>query len=164
MKPVSSPARTVGNRAWTLERETYMHLALEQARLAFDEGEVPVGAVLLCGDQILALDHNRCEQLHDPTAHAELLCMRAAAAQRGGRLTDCTLYVTMEPCAMCTGAAINAKLSRLVFGAFDPRAGCCGSVLDFTDRCFLSSIEIWGGVMESACAQLLKDFFSIRRD
>lgn len=149
---------------FVLEREAYMRLALDEARAAFAENEVPIGAVLVCGDKILASNHNRCEQRHDPTAHAELLCIQEAVAQYGGRLSDCTLYVTMEPCAMCIGAAVNAKLPRLVFGAFDARAGCCGSVMDLSDRCFLWSVEVWGGILETECAGLLTDFFEkIRR-
>lgn len=138
----------------------FMRLALAEARQAFAESETPVGALLVSHEgETLARAHNRCIQLRDPTAHAELLCIQAVAAMLGGRLTGCTLYVTMEPCAMCAGAAINAKLTRLVFGAFDRRAGCCGSVLDFTDRCFLHSVEVWGGILERECSQLLSDFF-----
>ena len=150
--------------AFVAERERFMRLALEEARTAYAENEVPIGAVLVSNGKVLASNHNRCEQRHDPTAHAELLCMQEAVVQCGGRLTDCTLYVTMEPCAMCIGAAVNAKLPRLVFGAFDDRAGCCGSVMDLSDHCFLWSVEVWGGVLEAECAGLLTDFFEkIRR-
>ncbi|MEG1524319.1 MAG: tRNA adenosine(34) deaminase TadA [Clostridia bacterium] len=151
------------NFAWIAEREAYLHLAIEEARLAAAEGEVPVGAVLVHDGKILVRAHNRCQQDNDPTAHAELLCIRDGAKQRCGRLTDCTLYVTMEPCAMCAGAAINAKLDRLVFGAFDMRAGCCGSVFDLTDHCFLHTVEVWGGVLATECAALLTDFFVQQR-
>lgn len=144
-------------RAETFER--FMQEALKEARLAFGEGEVPVGAVLVKDDEILARAHNRCEQSRDATAHAELLCLRAAAETLGPRLTGCTLYVTMEPCAMCAGACVNAKLDTLVFGAYDEAAGCCGSKMDLTDRCFLHSVTVWGGVLEESCKALLASFF-----
>lgn len=102
----------------------YMRIALSEARLAAAEGEVPVGAVLLRGGTVLAQAHNRVEQTGDPTAHAELLCLQAAAAAEGAwRMADCTLYVTLEPCAMCAGALVNARLGRLVFGAFGAAHG-----------------------------------------
>ena len=145
------------------EMERYMRLALEEATLAFDAGEVPVGTVLVCGNEIIARAHNRVEREHDATRHAELLCLQEAMAQRGSRLTDCTLYVTMEPCAMCAGACVNAKLGRLVFGAFDEVAGCCGSKMDLTDHCFLHSVETWGGILESECKALLSRFFQALR-
>ena len=145
------------------EMERYMRLALEEATLAFDAGEVPVGAVLVCGNEIIARAHNRVEREHDATRHAELLCLQEAMAQRGSRLTDCTLYVTMEPCAMCAGACVNAKLGRLVFGAFDEVAGCCGSKMDLTDHCFLHSVETWGGILEGECKALLTRFFQALR-
>ena len=145
------------------EMERYMRLALEEATLAFDAGEVPVGAVLVCGNEIIARAHNRVEREHDATRHAELLCLQEAMAQRGSRLTDCTLYVTMEPCAMCAGACVNAKLGRLVFGAFDDVAGCCGSRMDLTDKCFLHSVETWGGILEDDCKALLTRFFQALR-
>lgn len=148
---------------WEAERKAYMELALAEARLAYDEGEVPVGAVLVHGGLVIAADHNRCEQAGDPTAHAELLCMKAGIALLHGRLTDCTLYVTLEPCAMCAGAAVNARLGKLVFGAFDERAGCCGSLLELTEGSLLHSVETWGGVEERACGALLTAFFQAKR-
>ena len=143
--------------------ERYMRLALEEARLAFDEGEVPVGAVLVKSGEVLARAHNRVEQSGDATAHAELLCLREAMKRLGPRLTNCTLYVTLEPCAMCAGACVNTKLSRLVYGAFDEAAGCCGSKMDLTDHCFLHSVETWGGILEPDCKSLLTDFFQALR-
>lgn len=145
------------------EHERWMLTALEEARMAEAEGEVPVGAALVRAGRVLARAHNRCRQAADPTAHAELLCIREALPLTGGRLTDCTLYVTLEPCAMCAGACVNAKLLRLVYGAFDPRAGCCGSVLDLLDHALLWSVEVWGGVLESECAAPLRRFFQARR-
>jgi tRNA(Arg) A34 adenosine deaminase TadA len=145
------------------EHERWMRIALDEAQMAADEQEVPVGAVLVRGGSLLARAHNVCRQQGDPTAHAELLCLRQALAATNGRLEDCTLYVTMEPCAMCAGACVNAKLPKLVFGAFDAQAGCCGSVLDLCDHALLWSVEVWGGVLESECASLLTAFFRERR-
>ena len=145
------------------EMERYMRLALEEAMLAFDACEVPVGAVLVCGNEIIARAHNRVEREHDATRHAELLCLQEAMAKRGSRLSDCTLYVTLEPCAMCAGACVNAKLGRLVFGAFDEVAGCCGSKMDLTDHCFLHSVETWGGILGGECKALLTRFFQALR-
>lgn len=146
-----------------MTHEEGMRLALAEARLAAQADEVPVGAVVVCDGAVLARAHNRCIALRDGTAHAELLAMQAAARQRGGRLTGCTLYVTLEPCAMCAGAAVNLRLEELVFGAFDPRAGCCGSLVDLTDRCLLHSVRTWGGILEDDCAALLSDFFRAKR-
>jgi tRNA(adenine34) deaminase len=143
--------------------EQYMHIALEEARLAFDAGEVPVGAVLVCGGEIISRAHNRVERDQDATRHAELICLGEGMTKRGGRLNDCTLYVTLEPCAMCAGACVNAKLGRLVFGAFDEVAGCCGSRMDLTDKCFLHSVETWGGILEDECKALLSGFFQALR-
>jgi tRNA(adenine34) deaminase len=141
------------------EFKTYMRLALEEAQTAFSQGEVPVGAVLVKNGAIVACAHNECEQSGDSTAHAELLCLRRAMETLGPRLTDCTLYVTLEPCAMCAGACVNAKLTRLVFGAYDDVAGCCGTKMDLTDHCFLHSVETWGGILEDECKTLLSSFF-----
>lgn len=147
-----------GQQPQPLEFARCMQEALFEARLAFAEGEVPVGAVLVKDGEILARAHNRCEQSRDATDHAELLCLRAAAL-KGVRLMDCTLYVTLEPCAMCAGACVSAKLGRLVFGAYDEIAGCCGSKMDLTDHCFLHTVETWGGVLEAECKALLSEFF-----
>lgn len=145
------------------EMESYMRLALEEAQLAFDAGEVPVGAVLVCNGEIVSRAHNHVERAHDATQHAEMLCLREGMAKLGGRLTDCTLYVTLEPCAMCAGACVNAKLGKLVYGAFDEVAGCCGSKMDLTDKCFLHSVETWGGILEEECKLLLSRFFQALR-
>lgn len=145
------------------EMESYMRLALKEAQLAFDAGEVPVGAVLVRNGEIVSRAHNHVEREHDATQHAEMLCLREGMAKHGGRLPDCTLYVTLEPCAMCTGACVNAKLGRLVYGAFDEVAGCCGSKMDLTDKCFLHSVETWGGILEEECKSLLSRFFQALR-
>ncbi len=142
--------------------ERWMHEALQEARAALNEDEVPVGAVVVKDGEIVAKAHNLSRQRNDPTQHAELLALQAA--QRAlGSLTGCTLYVTMEPCAMCAGAMVLLKLPRLVFGAFDPSCGCTGSRVDLTDHWFYHSVETWGGVLKEECAQLLTDFFQSRR-
>ena len=111
--------------------EQWMRLALDEAHKAFDAGEVPVGAVLVRGGEIVCRAHNRRETLHDPTAHAEIICLREGARLLGDwRLRECTLYVTLEPCPMCAGAMVMSQLGQCVFGAADPHQGCCGSVYD----------------------------------
>ena len=139
-----------------------MEIALREGRTALEEGEIPVGAALFLGERLICSDHNRREQLHDPTAHAELLAIQEAVKQ--GPLDGAALYVTLEPCAMCAMAAIHARIGRIVFGAFDEAAGCCGSVVDMTDHWFDHSIETVGGLLEEECSALISDFFRrIRR-
>lgn len=142
-----------------------MAVALEEARLAASEGEVPVGAVIMCAQAIVARDHNRSRQLSDPTAHAELLALREAARTRGDwRLGGCTLYVTLEPCAMCAGAIVLARLDRLVFAASDPKAGMCGSLGNLVqDERLNHRATIDSGVRAEEAAALLRDFFQARR-
>jgi tRNA(adenine34) deaminase len=146
----------------TVEEDAhYMRLALEQARKAAARGEVPIGAVLVRNDQALALAHNFRETWQDPTAHAEMIVVREAAAQSGSwRLTDTTLYVTLEPCAMCIGAIVLARIPRLVFGALDPKAGACGSILNVpAERRLNHRVEMIGGVLEQESQELLRAFF-----
>ena len=145
------------------DMEQHMRLALAEAQLAFDAGEVPVGAVLVRNGEVIATAHNRVERDRDATRHAEMICLSEGMSKLGGRLTDCTLYVTLEPCAMCAGACVNAKLGRLVYGAFDEAAGCCGSRMDLTDKCFLHTVEAWGGILEEECKALLSSFFQALR-
>lgn len=140
-------------------REEAMRLALQEAEQAYREGEVPVGAVVLRGNEVLSAAHNRCIAEKDPCLHAELLAMKEASRKTGGFLTDCTLFVTLEPCAMCAGAALHYRLGALYFGAFEEKTGCCGSVLDVTDGSFPHSIPCFGGFMEAECAALLSRFF-----
>ena len=142
--------------------ERWMQEALTEARAAFDADEVPVGAVVVRDDSIVAKAHNLSRQQNDPTCHAELLALQEAQ-QKLGSLAGCTLYVTMEPCAMCAGAMVLLKLPRLVFGAFDPSCGCTGSRVDLTDHWFYHSVETWGGVLEGDCAALLTEFFQRKR-
>ncbi len=145
------------------EHERYMRIALEEAQLARVMDEVPVGAVLVQGERVLFRAHNLVETQHNPCAHAEMLCLTEGVRNCGGFLSDCTLYVTLEPCVMCAGTALTARLGKLVFGAFDKRAGCCGSMLDVTDHCFYHSIPVWGGILEAECAGLLSGFFTDKR-
>jgi len=144
----------------------YMRLALEQARKASAQGEVPIGAVLVRDDQVLAQAHNFRELWQDPTAHAEVVAIREAATQSGSwRLTGTTLYVTLEPCAMCIGAIILARIPRLVFGAMDPKAGACGSILDLpTEQRLNHRVEVIGGVLEQESQELLQTFFKGLRE
>jgi tRNA(adenine34) deaminase len=139
----------------------WMRLALEQARKAAALGEVPIGAVLVRDDQVLAQAHNFREIWQDPTAHAEIIAIREAAGQAGSwRLTDATLYVTLEPCAMCIGAIILARIPKLVFGAPDPKAGACGSILNVPAEQRLNHrVEVIGGILELDSQELLQTFF-----
>jgi tRNA(adenine34) deaminase len=145
--------------------EEAMGLALTEARSAIPHGDVPVGAVALVGDEVVAADHNRREQLGDPTAHAELLVLRAAAASVGGwRLGDVTLVVTLEPCPMCAGALVAARVGRLVFGAADPRAGACGSLYNLcSDPRLNHDVAVTHGIRAEESARLLGEFFAARR-
>ena len=142
--------------------ERWMREALKEAQVALVEDEVPVGAVVVKENELVSKDHNLSRQNNDPSEHAELLALREAQ-QKLGSLADCTLYVTMEPCAMCAGAMVLMKLPRLVFGAFDPSCGCTGSRIDLTDHWFYHSVETWGGVLETECSALLAEFFQRKR-
>jgi tRNA(adenine34) deaminase len=146
--------------------ESAMRLALRQAVLAPEGEDVPVGAVVLDrAGVVVGTGHNRREADHDPTAHAEIVAIRqAAAAARGWRLDGHTLVVTLEPCTMCAGAAVAARVERLVYGAADPRAGAAGSLWDpLRDRRLSPQVEVIGGVLEDECASLLREFFARRR-
>ena len=149
----------------TLNDEHWMGLALQQARLAAAAGEVPVGAVVVKDAQLVATGRNAPIAGHDPTAHAEVMALREAARVLGNyRLEGCTLYVTLEPCAMCSGAMLHARLERVVFGAADPRTGVAGSVLNLFDNQALNhQTQVTGGVRADECGQLLKAFFKPRR-
>ncbi|HKI67133.1 MAG TPA: tRNA adenosine(34) deaminase TadA [Solirubrobacterales bacterium] len=146
--------------------ERLMALALKRAREAEGHGDVPIGAVVARDGEPLASAGNERELRRDPTAHAEILAIRAAAEALGGwRLPGTTLYVTLEPCAMCAGAVVLARIPTVVYGARDPKAGAAGSILDVLAEPALNHRpEIVGGVMEAECAALLRDFFSVRRD
>jgi tRNA(adenine34) deaminase len=145
--------------------ERLMGLALERAREAEAHGDVPIGAVIARGEEVLATAGNERELRRDPTAHAEILAIRAAAEALGGwRLPDTTLYVTLEPCAMCAGAIVLARVPTVVYGAPDPKAGAAGSVLDVLAEPALNHRPtVFAGAMEAECAALLRDFFASRR-
>lgn len=142
-----------------------MQLALEQARAAATRGEVPIGCVVVRGGEVIARAGNRTLELRDPTGHAELLAIRAAAAALGSeRLTDCDLYVTLEPCTMCAAAMSFARIRRLYFGAADPKGGAVeNGVRFFASPTCHHRPEVYGGIGESECAGLLRDFFAARR-
>ena len=142
--------------------QRWMELALREARRAADLGEVPVGAVLVQGETLITSGFNRREIDRDPLAHAEMLVIRQAAdILRGWRLIGCTMFVTLEPCAMCAGALVNSRIDRLVFGASDPKAGFCGSLGDLVRDARLNHrLEVRAGVLETDCGKVLKDFFA----
>ncbi len=146
--------------------EDFMRHALQQARLAAGAGEVPVGALVVRAGQVIAVGRNAPIADHDPTAHAEMLALRAAAQVLGNyRLDDCELFVTLEPCAMCAGAMLHARLQRVVFGASDPKTGAAGSVLDlFSDPRLNHQTQVQGGLLGSECSALLQDFFKQKRE
>ncbi len=139
----------------------FMGLALSEARKAGERGEVPVGAVLVASGEVLAARGNERERRHDPTAHAEMLVLRDAAALAGGwRLREATLYVTLEPCTMCAGALVLARIRRLVYGADDPKAGAAGSILNVVDHPALNHHpQVRAGVLENEASALLREFF-----
>jgi tRNA(adenine34) deaminase len=148
-----------------VEDEKWMALALKEAELAAAEGEVPVGCVVVHEGRVIGRGHNRTETLKDPTAHAEILALGAAATALGNwRLTGATAYMTIEPCLMCTGALVLARPDRVVFGATDPKFGCLGSRYDIAaDNRFNHQFQVAGGVLAAEAAELLKRFFRTRR-
>ncbi len=152
-------------REWSEDDLRFMAQALHQARRAGERGEVPVGAVLVRSGAVLSARGNERESRHDPTAHAELLAVRDAAGLLGGwRVLDATLYVTLEPCPMCAGALVQARVARLVFGAADPKAGACGTVVDLTSHPALNHrVEVRRGLLAQESRQLMREFFTSRR-
>ena len=151
--------------SWSDADQQFMRAALAEAKVAASVGEVPVGAVVVRNGEIIGRGLNRPLQDNDPTAHAEILAIRAAAeAEQNYRLTGSTIYVTLEPCAMCVGAMLHARIERLVFGAYDTKAGAAGSVLDLCDdRRLNHRIEVNGGLLAERCGALLQTFFANRR-
>lgn len=145
--------------------QKYMILAIDEAKKAAAEGEVPIGAVIVKNGEILSVAHNECEQKKDSTAHAEILAIRRAAGKIGDfRLTDAELYVTLEPCPMCAGAIANARIKEVVFGAADPIKGALGSVLNLYSYDLPNKPEVYGGISEKECLSLLQEFFKKRRN
>lgn len=143
----------------------YMKYALEQAIAAYEQDEVPVGAIIVCGERIIAAAHNQCEQLRDPTAHAEMIAITQAAEAIGDwRLEGCTLYVTLEPCPMCAGAILQARVPIVVFGAMDPKGGAVGSMFNLLQDSRLNHVsQVHAGVMGLECGNLLTEFFRQKR-
>jgi len=143
----------------------FMRIAIEQAKIAEENGDVPIGAVIVYQDQIIGKAYNQREQLKDPTAHAEIIALtQAAAALQTWRLNGCTMYVTLEPCTMCAGALVLARIDRLVFGCDDPKAGACGSLYDIVrDERLNHRLEVTTGVLTEQCSELLREFFERRR-
>ncbi len=150
---------------WPEQDVTFMRVALEAANAAAATGEVPVGAAVVINGEIVGTGHNQSVACHDPSGHAEIVALRAACGARENyRLPGATLYVTLEPCAMCIGAIVQARISRLVFGAYDTKAGAAGSVIDITESAaFNHRFEVNGGVLAEECGALLRDFFRARR-
>ncbi|MDD3749899.1 MAG: tRNA adenosine(34) deaminase TadA [Firmicutes bacterium] len=151
---------------YNMNDETFMHRALLEAKKAYLKGEVPVGAVITLDGQVIARAHNRREELQDPAAHAEILAIREAAAKlRSWRLVGATIYVTLEPCPMCAGALVLARIGRLVYGAADPKSGAAGSVMNLVNHEVLNHrVSVTSGILEDECSALLKQFFSELRD
>lgn len=145
--------------------ERYMGLALAQARRALQADEVPVGAVVVKDGQVIAAGFNQPISSHDPSAHAEMVALRAAAQHLGNyRLNDCAVYVTLEPCAMCSGAMFHARIKEVVYGAADPKTGVAGGVINLYENTRLNHhTSVRGGVMAAECGQVLQDFFAARR-
>jgi tRNA(adenine34) deaminase len=146
--------------------QSYMQLALQLAQTAAQVGEVPVGAIVVKDGIVIGRGSNAPISSHDPTAHAEVIAMREAATHLGNyRLVDCTLYVTLEPCAMCSGAIQHARIAKLIYGARDPKTGACGSVVDLMNEPKLNHhTEVVGGVLAKECGEILSDFFKQRRN
>jgi tRNA(adenine34) deaminase len=145
--------------------EIYMQHALKEAEKAFDAGELPVGAVIVFENRIIAKGYNQVETLKDPTAHAEIIAITSAASYLSSKvLLGCSMYVTLEPCSMCAGAIVLAKMENLYFGAIDNKSGACGSVLNITNNKSLNhQLSVSGGILDTECTGLLKSFFEVRR-
>jgi tRNA(adenine34) deaminase len=141
--------------------ENRMKFAFREAEKAYEENETPIGCVIVFENKIIAKSHNQIETLKDPTAHAEILAITSASVHLDSKvLKGCSMYVTLEPCAMCAGAIVLSKLDNLFFGAFDPKAGACGSVINITNNKSLNhKINVLGGVLDTECGEILKSFF-----
>ena len=147
------------------EDEKFMRVAIEAAKIAEDNGDVPIGAVIVHQNQIIGKAYNQREQLKDPTAHAEIIALtQAAAFRQSWRLDGCTMYVTLEPCPMCAGALVLSRMDRLVYGCDDPKAGACKSLYNIVqDERLNHRLEVTSGVLADQCSKLLQDFFQRRR-
>lgn len=147
------------------QNEIWMQYALKEAEKAYKKKEIPVGAVIVFEKRVIAKGYNQVESLQDPTAHAEIIAITSAASYLSSKaLLGCSMYVTLEPCAMCAGAIVLAKIESLFFGAFDNKSGACGSVLDLTNNKLLNhTLNVTGGVLDDKCAEILRSFFEMRR-
>ena len=145
--------------------EKWMKSAFREAEKAFEEGEVPIGAVVVKNGQIIGRGYNQCESLIDPTAHAEIIAITSAANTiKDWRLKDCSIYVTKEPCPMCAGALVNARITMVGFGMYDEKEGCCGSLYQLCqDSRFKHQVIVKGGILEKSCKLLITEFFKIKR-
>jgi len=148
------------------EDERFMRMAVEAAKIAEDNGDIPIGAVIVLENKIIAKAYNQREQLADPTAHAEIIALtQAAAALENWHLNGCTMYVTLEPCPMCAGALVLSRMDRLVYGCDDPKSGACGSLYNIvTDERLNHRLEVTSGVLAEQCREQLQNFFQQRRD
>lgn len=147
------------------QHEIWMNYALKEAEKASEKKEVPIGAVIVFENRIIAKGHNQVETLNDPTAHAEIIAITAAASYLTSKiLLGCTMYVTLEPCSMCAGAIVLAKIESLYFGSYDNKSGACGSVLNITNNISLNhQISVTGGLLDDKCREILRSFFEVRR-
>lgn len=148
------------------DKYRFMYAALQEAEKAFEEDEVPIGAVVVYQDKIIGRGYNQVERLKDATAHAEMIAITSAANHIGNwRLNECSIYVTVEPCIMCTGALLNSRINELYFGAYDPKFGACGSIYNLAEESKSNhKIKVYSGLMASESEQLLKEFFSNKRN
>ena len=144
----------------------WMKAAFREAETAFEQDEVPIGAVVVQNGQIIGRGYNQCESLIDPTAHAEIIAITSAANTiKDWRLKDCQLYVTKEPCPMCAGALVNARINMVIFGMYDEKEGCCGSLYQLCrDNRFKHQLTVKGGIMEDACTLIIQEFFKKQRE
>ena len=147
------------------QHEIWMQYAYREAEKAYEKGEIPIGAVIVFDNMIIGKGHNQVETLKDPTAHAEIIALTSAAEYLTSKvLLACTMYVTLEPCSMCAGAIVLAKLDALFFGAYDNKSGACGSVLNITNNKALNHrLNVTGGIMDDKCGELLRSFFDVKR-
>ena len=148
------------------DHDKWMKSAFREAEKAFEKGEVPIGAVVVKKGQIIGRGYNQCESLTDPTAHAEIIAITSAANTiKDWRLKDCSLYVTKEPCPMCAGALVNARITLLGFGMYDEKEGCCGSLYQLCrDPRFKHQLTVKGGIMEDSCTLMIQEFFKKQRE
>ena len=147
------------------EHKKWMKLAFREAEKAYERGEVPIGAVVVNNGQIIGRGYNQCESLNDPTAHAEIIAITSATNTiKNWRLENCSLYVTKEPCPMCAGALINSRIEMVIFGMYDEKEGCCGSLYQLCrDPRFKHQLAVKGGVMENSCRLIMQEFFKKQR-